>query len=305
MNMNPFAPLERIPVSRFTALPDALRDPRRCEWADANKRGEAVHSFLEGPCFDAAGNLWCTDIPFGRIFRISPSGEWTTIAEYDGWPNGMKIARDGRVFVTDARHGIMTIDPATGAVTPFLRAYRAEGFKGVNDLTFAANGDLYFTDQGQTGMQDPTGRVFRVKASGEIDLLCDRFPSPNGLALDLAERVLFVAVTRANAIWRVPLFERGISAKVGGFIQLSGGGGPDGIALDEDGGLVVAHLGMGVWRFDRLGLPTHFIGEPGAFVTNIAFGGPDRRTLYMTESETGEILTARMPFPGKIMASPL
>ena len=40
MNMNPFAPLERIPVSRFTALPDALRDPRRCEWADANKRGE-------------------------------------------------------------------------------------------------------------------------------------------------------------------------------------------------------------------------------------------------------------------------
>lgn len=303
MNMNPFAPLERIPVSRFTSLPDALRDPRRCEWADANKRGEAVHSFLEGPCFDAAGNLWCTDIPFGRIFRIAPSGDWTKIAEYDGWPNGMKIARDGRVFVTDARHGIMIIDPARGAVTPFLRGYRAEGFKGVNDLTFAANGDLYFTDQGQTGMQDPTGRVFRVKASGEIDVLCDTIPSPNGLVLDLAERVLFVAVTRANAIWRVPLFERGISAKVGSFIQLSGGGGPDGIALDEDGGLVVAHLGLGVWRFDRLGLPTHFIGEPGAFVTNMAFGGPDRRTLYMTESETATILTARMPFPGKSMAS--
>jgi gluconolactonase len=60
-----------------------------------------------------------------------------------------------------------------------------------------------------------------------------------------------------------------------------------------------------VWRFDRLGLPTHFIGEPGAFVTNMAFGGPDRRTLFMTESETGEILTARMPFPGKIMAAHL
>jgi gluconolactonase len=305
MNTNPFVPLERIPVSRFTALPDDFRVPRRSEWADANKRGEPVHSFLEGPSFDAAGNLWCTDIPFGRIFRISPSGEWTKIAEYDGWPNGLKIARDGRVFVTDYRHGIMTVDPATGHVAPFLRGYRSEGFKGVNDLHFAADGDLYFTDQGQTGMQDPTGRVFRVKASGEIDLLCDRFPSPNGLVLDLAERVLFVAVTRANAIWRVPLFERGISAKVGNFIQLSGGGGPDGIALDEDGGLVVAHLGMGVWRFDRLGLPTHFIGEPGAFVTNMAFGGPDRRTLFMTESETGEILTARMPFPGKIMAAHL
>lgn len=297
--MNPFAPLERIPVSRFSALPETFRDARRCEWADANKRGEAVHSFLEGPCFDAAGNLWCTDIPFGRVFRISPAGDWMKIAEYDGWPNGLKIARDGRVFVTDYRHGIMTIDPATGAAKPFLRGYRSEHFKGVNDLHFGSNGDLYFTDQGQTGMQDPTGRVFRLKASGEIDVLCDTIPSPNGLALDLTERVLLVAATRANAIWRVPLFERGISAKVGNFIQLSGGGGPDGIALDEEGGLVVAHLGMGVWRFDKLGLPTHFIGAPGAFVTNMAFGGPDQRTLFMTESETGTILTARMPYAGR------
>ena len=304
--MNPFAPIARIPAVRFAALPGEFRRKSRTEWADANKRGEAIDSFLEGPAFDRAGNLYCVDIPFGRVFRVSPAAEWTMVAQYDGWPNGLKIARDGRIFVTDYRHGIMTIDAATGGVTPVLRAYRSESFKGVNDLHFAANGDLYFTDQGQTGWNDPTGRVFRLRTDGGIDLLCDAIPSPNGLVLDTAERVLFVAVTRANAIWRLPLFERGPSPKVGTFIQMSGGtSGPDGLALDEEGGIVCAQAGLGVWRFDRLGLPTHFVGELGSFVTNVAFGGADRRTLYMTESETGEILTARLPIPGRVMASQL
>lgn len=51
--------------------------------------------------FDRAGNLYVTDIPFGRVFRISPAGEWTLVTEYDGWPNGLKIHKDGRIFITD------------------------------------------------------------------------------------------------------------------------------------------------------------------------------------------------------------
>ena len=84
-----------------------------------------------------------------------------------------------------------------------------ERFKAVNDLFFASNGDLYFTDQGLTGLHDPTGRVFRVRAGGQIDCLLDNIPSPNGLVLDPSETILYVAVTRANAIWRVPLMRDG------------------------------------------------------------------------------------------------
>ena len=88
-------------------------------------------------------------------------------------------------------------------------------------------------------------------------------------------------MTRGNAVWRVPLMIDGGVSKVGLAIQLSGGlGGPDGMALDAEGGLVVAHIGLGVWRFDALGRPTHFIDPPGRFVTNIAFKGTQ---LYMTE----------------------
>jgi gluconolactonase len=118
--------------------------------------------------------------------------------------------------------------------------------------------------------------------------------------LNLHENVLFVAVTRANAVWRVPLAIDGGVTKVGVAVQLSGGlAGPDGLALDADGGLIVAHAGMGCWRFDALLRPTHFI-DPlvGRFVTNVAFKG---NRLFMTESESGSILTADLPAPGKTM----
>ena len=103
-------------------------------------------------------------------------------------------------------------------------------------------------------------------------------PSPNGLVLNKTENILFVAVTRGNAVWRLPLMGDGSVSKAGIWIQLSGGhGGPDGMALDEEGGLICAHAGMGVWRFDHLGRPTHFMCEPGSFTTNAAFGGWHRQ----------------------------
>ena len=302
--MNLFAPPVVIRAEIFSRMPDELRRPKRTQWGDFNKAGQPVDCFLEGPSFDADGDLVVTDIPHGRIFKVSPSGAWTQVTEYDGWPNGLKFHADGRAFITDYKRGIMTLDMASGRVTPLIETIRSESFKGVNDLHFAANGDLYFTDQGQTGLHDPTGRVYRYTAAGQLTCLVNTIPSPNGIVLDLHERVVYVAVTRGNAVWRIPLMIDGGVSKVGLAIQLSGGrGGPDGMAPDAEGGLVVAHIGLGVRRFDRLGRPTHFIEPPvGQFVTNIAFKG---KQLYMTESETGHILVADMPFAGKPMFGPV
>jgi gluconolactonase len=181
----------------------------------------------------------------------------------------------------------------------------SEGFKGLNDLHFASNGDLYFTDQGQTGWHDPTGRVYCLTAGGRLEQLIATVPSPNGLVLNLAETQLWVAVTRANAVWRLPLMSDGSTAKVGTYIQMSGGyGGPDGMALDEEGGLLVCHLGTGIWRFDAKGMPTHIVESAGAsYMTNVAFGGPANKHIFSTDSETGTILRAAMPFAGRQLFS--
>lgn len=289
----------------FARLPDRFRRNLASSWSEANFAGHSIDSFLEGPSFDRQGNLHVVDIPFGRIFRISPDGEWTLVAEYDGWPNGLKIHKDGRLFVADYRRGILCLDPATGRLEPVLEARHSEGFKGCNDLFFAANGDLFFTDQGQTGLHDPTGRVYRWSTEGRLNQLIGTVPSPNGLVLNASETQLYVAATRANAIWRLPLMRDGSVSKAGLFIQLSGGAaGPDGLALDDEGGFCVCHVGIGVWRFDALGRPTHLIeAGPGSLWTNIAFGGPGNRTLYITDSVSGCIMRAELPIAGKPMFS--
>jgi gluconolactonase len=243
------------------------------------------------------------DIPFGRVFRISPKGDWDLVVQYDGWPNGLKFHKDGRAFITCYKKGLLALDPKTGRLETVLETAFSEGFKGLNDLHFASIGDLYFTDQGQTGITDPTGRVYRLRASGALDRLAANVPSPNGITLSTTEKHCYVGVTRSNSVWRLPIMADGNVSKTGVAIQLSGGAaGPDGIEMDAENGLLVCHLGVGIWRFDANMLPTHLVYADGPHhhhLDNVAFGGPDVRTIYITEALSGDILTAKMPVAGK------
>ncbi len=301
-------PVER-PCEVWTTIPDAFRQHGAVpDWAHANKQGHPTDCFLEGPSFDRNGNLYVTDIPFGRIFRVAPDGSWTLVSEYDGWPNGLKIHRDGRIFITDYKHGIMRLDAESGTVTPVLTHRRSESFRGVNDLVFDSRGRMYFTDQGQTGMHDPTGRVYRYDMDRDaLDMLITNAPSPNGIVLSPDETTLYVAVTRGNGVWRVPLLADGGTTKVSIFVTLAGGvSGADGMAVDRDGRLFVCDAGNGcAWVFTKWGEPVYRLTSPtgGRSTTNIAFGGSDNRDVFITESDTGNILRARLDVPGQPMYS--
>ena len=302
-----YPPPSDVHARVFARIPDHFRILGRSNrWIDVQRAGAPTDCFLEGPSFDRAGYLFVVDVAWGRIFRISPAGEVELFVEYDGEPNGLKIHADGRIFVADYRHGIMVVDPVSRVIQPFLERAALDRFKGVNDLVFASNGDLYFTDQGLTGLQDATGALYRLRVNGKLDKLLGNIPSPNGLVLNAVENTVYVNVTRGNCVWRVPLLADGTPYKVGVFLQLSGGlGGPDGLAIDEHGGLAVAHVGMGtVWWFSPLGEPLLRIrSDVGLATTNLAYGGPDNRTLYITESESGSILRVDMPVAGRAMFS--
>jgi gluconolactonase len=288
-------PPRLIGTEVFSAMPDRFRRKDvRADWADANRPGQPTDCFIEGPSFDADGHLYIVDIPFGRIFKIAPDGQWSLVVEYDGWPNGLKIHPDGRVFVADYMHGIMELDAKAGRMLPVLTARNSESFKGCNDLHIAASGDIYFTDQGQTGLHDPTGRVYRFSPQGRLDCLIDKGVSPNGLVLDPTEKVLFVAMTRDNAVWRMPLMKDGGVAKVGRFCSLFGTSGPDGLTMDKTGRLFVAHASLGhVFVFAPNGeLIARIKSCAGSSCTNVAIGGEKRDRLYITESVTGTVMVA-------------
>ncbi|KAF4764623.1 hypothetical protein HAV15_001156 [Penicillium sp. str.  len=211
-------PPVRLDAQPFTSLPDKWAVPgtsaaaRAKEWANNILAGKAVSSLLEGPCFDSAGNLYVVDIPFGRIFRIAPDGSWSLFASYYGWPNGLKVTSDGRILVADHRQGLVEI---------------TEIGKAVGD------GWVYFTDQGQSGLQEPSGYVYRYhRISKIVERVLSNIPSPNG----------FVLTTDATRL--APFVLDGGVSKVGVFLNLSGGGGPGGLAVDVEGGLIVAQPGF-------------------------------------------------------------
>ena len=277
----------------FAQIPDVL-------W----KTGRRM-SILEGPSFDRDGNLYVVNVSYGQVFRISPSGNVSLITEYDGEPNGLKIHQDGRIFIADHKKGLLLMDPNSGQITNVLSGGMHEPFRGLNDLFFNSKGDLFFTDQGESDLRVPHGRVWTLTLDGKLKLVIDGLPSPNGLVVTPDDNFLYLAVTRANAIWRIPMRKDGTLGRVGTWIQMSGGGGPDGLALDQDGGIAVAHAGMGsVWLFNDLGRATAEIPAPrGRLTTNVAYGGADRSSLFITEADTHTVLVAQVPTPGLKMYS--
>lgn len=269
--------------------------------------GGAFNSLLEGPSFDRAGNLYCVDVPYGRIFKIAPDQQWEIFARYDGHPTGLKIHRDGRIFVADNKLGIISFNPAGGAHAVVVEAFEGARLLGVNDLIFSASGDLYFTDPGPSALENPIGRVFRLRTDGTLDLLLDGLAYPNGLALDPQEKALYVAVTRTLQVIRIPLTaDYGPVSKCGVFVQLTGGLiGPNGLAVDNNGSLAVVQAGLGVvWLFSCYGEVIGRVSSCGGrSVTNLAYGGEGLAQMFITEVERGEILVADMKVAGRALFS--
>ncbi|MBN9062295.1 MAG: gluconolactonase [Rhizobiales bacterium 65-9] len=290
-----------IEAEVWAVLPDRLR--HRAEdndWVKANRLKSTLHSLLESPSFDGEGGLYLVDVPYGRILHVDRQGNWEVALEYDGEPNAVKRHPDGRWIVTDYRRGLLEFSPTEGSVKPILARRNSESFKGLNDLAISSAGDVYFTDQGQTGLHDPTGRVYRLAPDGKLDLLLSNVPSPNGVVLDSQESALYIAATRDNSVWRAPLTPDGGVTKVGRFCSMFGAVGPDGLAMDADNNLFVAHASLGeVLVFSARGeLVTRVISTTGAIVTNLAFDPSDLHCLYITEAQSGSILRARLPYRG-------
>jgi gluconolactonase len=293
--------LNTIETEVFAELPARLRKsgtpPERLA---AGKTATPMGSFLEGPSFDRAGNLYVVDLAWGRIFKVSPKGDFDVVIEYDGEPNGLAIHKDGRIFIADHKQGILALED--GKIVPVVSRHHQQRFKGPNDLTFDSLGNLYFTDQGVSDMADPSGCVYRYSADGKLQRLANNLPSPNGVVVD--GNMVFVAVTRGNAVWRLPLAPDGSVVRMGVFLHLSGGRGPDGMAMDEKGGLAVAQVDFGAVRiFDHRGEALYRVQSCASdMVTNVAYQGD---TLYITDSGSGSILRAKVPVPGRTLFSHL
>ncbi|MES0884940.1 SMP-30/gluconolactonase/LRE family protein [Roseibium sp. SCP14] len=282
----------------FANLPDDLRHKGEPSvWAKMTRPGLQMHSFLEGAFFDDDKHLWLSDVPYGRVFRVSPQGQWEVMHKIDGEPHSMRIAPDGRRMAVDYRHGLVELT-GPDSFEVLTQGLPDQPFLGLSDMSYGPDDTLWFTDSGRTSLSDPAGRVYCMRPEGDLRLVLDCVPYSNGICLSPDGAWVYVAVTRANQIWRLSSRLPATGQPMAGvFLQLSGGLGPDGLATNGKGQLAVAQAQAGrAYVFDGLGDAIAEIRLPqGLWTTSVTFHPDDDALLFITDAQHGAVFTCRIP----------
>jgi gluconolactonase len=193
---------------------------------------------------------------------------------------------------------ILKISPA-GKTEIYASGFARKAFNHPNDLAFDASGNLYFTDPKSYSERALDGRVFCVRAKDKtIIKLTDSLGFPNGIAFSPGGKQLYVCESVFGRILRFDVQADGSLHNKQVFVQLLGGD-PDGIDIDREGNLYVAHYGGGaVYVIAPDGSIRQKIPAPGKKPTNIEFGGDDLKTLFLTEVETNALYQCRVDIAG-------
>ena len=289
--------------------------------------------FPEGPVAMPDGSVLLVEIERGTLTRVSPDGSLSVVAELGGGPNGLAVGPDGAAYIcnnggfawtelpgglllpihaaNEARCGtIQRVDLSDGSVTTLYDSCDGVPLSGPNDLVFDAHGGFWFTDHGHVreGGRDH-GALYYARADGShISRQRAEMIGPNGVGLSPGGNTLYVAETMTARLWAMDVAAPGELADPPPFMPGRLVGTPpgfrlfDSLAVEENGRICIGTLVEGgITLFDPAG--THeFVALPGIGITNIAFGGADRRDAYITSSPDGVLYRMRWPRPGLALA---
>jgi gluconolactonase len=250
----------------------ALADPAH-DWELVSQG----YKFTEGPAVDKAGNVYFTDIPNNRIYRIGLDGKTVVFKQDTGGANGLMFGPDGRLYACqDGRRRIVAYAP-DGTETVIA------GDVDSNDLAVTAQGGVYFTDP-------PHKRVWFVDPGGNKRVVHEGLQFPNGVRLSPDQAYLFVDDSASRWVWSFQVQPDGSLQYGDSFFRLetpdvSSATGADGMTVDTEGWLyVVTRLGIQV--FDPPGriVAIYPKPQPGS-LSNLVFGGPNRDLLYVTSGD--------------------
>jgi gluconolactonase len=267
----------------------ALLVPAELPADDAVKPVEVVivPEYSEGIVFDHDGNAY---ISHGKVItQIGRDGKSRQWAE-TGAPNGHKILADGTHLVCDAsHHAVLHLDADGKMLPPASKECDGKPLRGPNDLTLDPKGGFYFTDPGDSSDKAPIGTIHYVDPRGKTHLVAGGLAFPNGIVLRPDGKTLLVGESKHNRVLAYPVLEPGKVGEKKVFAELPAKRGdqidnqPDGMCLDADGNLYVAHYGM--HQVQVLSPEGRLLRRyPGGTLTtsNVAFGGPNMDQLYVT-----------------------
>lgn len=217
--------------------------------------------FTEGPVFSRRGYLLFTDIPSNRIMKWE-RGQVSAFREASNGANGLTFDHQGRLLVCET--GRVTRTEKDGSVTVLA----TEGLERPNDLVYAIDGSIYFTDL-------PKARVYQITRRGALRMAAGDCAGPNGVALSPNQQKLYVADSKQRVLRVYDIAADGGLAASRVFAECRG----DGLKTDERGNVWVASEG-GIWVFDSAGTRLGGVATPET-PSNCNWG-PGFRGLYVT-----------------------
>ncbi len=248
-------------------------------------------SFTEGPAADAHGNVFFTDQPNDKILKWSTDGGLTVFVSPSGRANGLYFDADGNLLAAaDGENAIWSIAP-DGSRTVIARRFDGAEYNGPNDIwVHPASGDIYFTDPlyardywtHRDGKMQQDGRhVYRLdRSSGKVSRVATDLEQPNGIIGTPDGKTLYIADIGAGKTYAYDIARSGKLKNKRLFAPM----GSDGMTIDSRGNVYLT--GRGVTVFDPEGERIEQIEVPEGWTANVTFGGKDRKTLFITASDS-------------------
>jgi len=258
--------------------------------------------FTEGPLWHPDGFYYFVDVRSSVLYRMTPGRAHEVVREKTGGGNGTTFDLQGRLILCEGDNRRVTRTGADGRIEVLMDRYEGKRLNRPNDVVCKSDGSIYFTDPGLrvplAEREVPHAGVYRVAPDGTQSLVAD-FEYPNGLAFSPDERYLYVANTRwAQYIHVLELDTGGTMVRRRIFADMSSDdkeGVPDGMKVDVEGRVYCTGPG-GTWVFAPDGTRLGIIRTPEV-PANLAFGGPDLRTLFFTARTS--VYTLRIKTPGQ------
>ena len=259
-----------------------------------------AHGFtsgVEGPAGDKEGIVYAVNFEKqGTIGQVTPSGEASVFVELPAGSvgNGIRFNAAGDMLIADyTKHNILKVNMASKEISVFANEPK---MSQPNDIAIDNKDRLFASDP---DWKAGTGRIWRIDPDGKVSLLLDNLGTTNGIEVSPNGKTLYVNESVQRKVWAYDLSGDGQISNKRLLIEFPDFG-MDGMRCDTKGNLFIARYGKGtVAEMSPRGKIIREILLTGKNPSNVAFGGKDGRTVYVTLADQGNLESFRVKYPGR------
>lgn len=253
---------------------------------------------VEGPAVDAQGNLYAVNFAeegtIGIVDKKDNAQLFVKLPQ-GSTGNGIRFDRTGTMYVADySAHNVLKVDPKTKAISVHAHS---DKMNQPNDIAIAKSGIIYASDP---KWANNTGNLWKIATDGTVTLLEADMGTTNGIEVSTDEKNLYVNESVQRKVWKYDIDKKTGDVKNKRLLIEFKDHGMDGMRCDADGNLYIARYAAGeVAVVSPQGALLQHIKLKGQKPTNVAFGGADGKTVYVTLQDRGAIETFRSELPGR------